>query len=312
MKLNRLIEIIIILLNRRAVTAAELAHRFGVSTRTIYRDVDALSSAGIPVTSAQGAGGGISIMEHYALSRASLTDAEKSNILFALKAMGPTGHPEVGAVLEKLSGLFQTPDCDWIEVDLSPWGADPGGRDRLSDLRDAILSAQAIRIGYVDMQGRLTTREVEPLSIAFKSSAWYLIAFCRLRSAERMFRLSRIRSVERAGRRFDRAEALSRARAARPAADAPPPMVDLALRFTDAALPRLCDEYGPERIRPSGDGDYALAVTLPHNEWLYGYLLSFGDGLTVVSPPSVRRELVARGRAILAKYAAEYDTQLSD
>lgn len=204
MKLNRLVEIITILLNRRTVTAGELAERFAVSTRTIYRDVEALSAAGIPVTCAQGAGGGISIMEHYALSRAALTDAEKSNILFALQAMQPTGHPEVKSVLDKLNALFKTPSCDWIEVDLSPWGSDPGARDRLSDLRDAILGAQAIRIGYVDMEGRLSVREVEPLAIAFKSSAWYLIAYCQLRKAERMFRLSRIRSVERTGRRFDR------------------------------------------------------------------------------------------------------------
>ena len=118
MKLNRLFEITSILLNRRTVTAAELAERFGVSVRTIYRDIDARSASGVPVYTSQGAGGGISLMEEYSLNRAMLSDEERRGILMALQLLRATRCPDLGGVLEKLGGLFRG-GADWISVDFS-------------------------------------------------------------------------------------------------------------------------------------------------------------------------------------------------
>lgn len=120
MKLNRLLEITTILLNKKATTAKELAERFSVSTRTIYRDIDVLSASGVPVYATQGINGGISILEDYTINRTALSNSEKDNILFALQTLQSTKYPEIDAVLEKLGSIFKYTATDWISIDFSP------------------------------------------------------------------------------------------------------------------------------------------------------------------------------------------------
>ena len=124
MQINRLFEIVYILLSKKITTAKELAERFEVSERTIYRDIDTLSSAGIPIYASQGKGGGISLMEHYVLNKSVLSENEQNEILFALQSLTVTQNPETDRVLSKLSSFFHKSNINWIEVDLSPWGSD--------------------------------------------------------------------------------------------------------------------------------------------------------------------------------------------
>ena len=106
MKINRLFEITTILLNKGTVTAKELADRFGVSTRTIFRDIDVLSSAGVPVYMKKGSGGGISILENYVFSRTLISDQESESLLLAVKTLQATQYPEVDMVLGKMGAIF--------------------------------------------------------------------------------------------------------------------------------------------------------------------------------------------------------------
>jgi len=122
MQINRLLEIVTILLNRKTVTAKELANRFGVSTRTIYRDIDALSCAGVPVYTNRGNSGGIALLEDYTLNKALLSKSESEGLLLAIKAMGATSYPEAGAILDKIGSIFKGNKAhDWIEVDFEGW-----------------------------------------------------------------------------------------------------------------------------------------------------------------------------------------------
>jgi len=121
LKINRLLEIVTILLNRETVTAKELADRFGVSSRTIYRDIDALSSAGVPVYTNKGNSGGISLLEDYTLNKAMLSKSESESLLLALKTMGATSYPEADAIIDKLGAIFknnQTTNLPLIELKL--------------------------------------------------------------------------------------------------------------------------------------------------------------------------------------------------
>lgn len=120
MQINRLFEIIYLLLNRKTVTAKELADRFEVSVRTVYRDIDTLSSAGIPVFASRGRGGGISLLDDFVLDRSVLTNQEQEEILFSLQSMNAVH--QVSDIVQKLSSFFQKTDTDWIGVDFSPWG----------------------------------------------------------------------------------------------------------------------------------------------------------------------------------------------
>ncbi len=312
MKLNRLLSITTILLNRRSVTAAALAERFGVSVRTIYRDIDDLSASGVPGVAMPGQGGGIAILEGYALSRAALSPEERDSLLLALKTLQVTRHPQAQAVLEKMGALFQSGGgCDWIAIDFSLWGSDPNASGKFDCLREAILREQVLEIEYLDAQNHPSRRRVEPLRLVFQFRSWYLWAYCALRQDYRSFRISRIRALRSLAEHFDReqrlleAERLRRQELQKQAAaqSAPPPgMAHLRLRFTAAALHRLYDDYDDAQIRETEDGFYELTLDFPEDEWVYGYLLSFGDALEVLSPPHIRDILRQRCENIAAQY----------
>ncbi|MBU3110021.1 helix-turn-helix transcriptional regulator [Clostridium lacusfryxellense] len=122
MQINRLFGIIYILLDRKVVTAKELAKHFEVSSRTIYRDVDTLSSAGIPIYATQGKNGGITLLENFVLNKSVLSENEQNEILVALQSLTATGYPSIDITLSKLSSLFKKGDNNWIEVDFTNWG----------------------------------------------------------------------------------------------------------------------------------------------------------------------------------------------
>lgn len=145
MKISRLVEIITVLLNKKTVTASELAERFGVSVRTIYRDIDVLSSSGVPIYTTQGINDGVSLMEDYTVNKAMLSDNDKNSILFALQLLQSTKYPELDTVLEKLGGLFKSNTPNWISIDFSPWGANPNAYNKFVEIKKAILKCLVIK-----------------------------------------------------------------------------------------------------------------------------------------------------------------------
>jgi len=311
MKLNRLLEITNMLLTRKTVTAAELAERFDVSTRTIYRDIDVLSSSGIPIYATQGAGGGFSILEEYTLHRTALTEDEKKNVLYALQAMQIARYPDSGNALGKLRALFHhEPVADWITVDHSPWGSPPDARHRLTDIKEAILNNQILEIEYLDAGNRRSTRQIKPLQLTLKSTAWYLLAYCNLRAGNRTFRISRIKSVKTTGEYFDRAQALKDVEAYHNKPELPPQVIHLVLRFSERALSRLYDDYDEEWITDNGDGTYTVELYYPEDDWLYGYILSFGPWVKVLAPLHFQEIIYEKCRETVKLYS-EYDIQVS-
>ena len=299
MKINRLLEIVTLLLNRETVTAVELARRFEVSTRTIYRDIEVLSSSGVPVYTNRGNGGGIALLEGYTLNKALLSKSETESLLLAIKTMGATSYPEADAIIEKIGSLFKgDPALDWIEVDFEGWSSKTNEQDRFRKIRDAILSSKVISFDYVNSKGAGSNRLAEPVKLIFNTSTWYLIAYCLKRNAHRMFRLSRIKNVQITDQSFARRQMPEyEERTAHPA-----PLVDLKLRCDEKILSRLYDTFDGECIRANDDGSYRLVATIPENEWVYGYLLSLGSSAEVLEPEHIRTEIKARAKDILEKY----------
>lgn len=299
----RLIEIVTILLNRKSITASELAERFGVSVRTICRDIDVLSLAGIPIYTTQGVNGGISIMEEYSLNRTMLSENDKNSILFALHSLRSTKYPEVDAVLEKLSGIFQSKVSDWIDVDFSPWGSNPNANNKFVDIKNAILKCQIIEIDYINTRNKKTTREIEPLRLSFKHQAWYLWAWCRQREDFRTFRISRIKRVKITNETFDRmCERTSKSAKNQNAEVVRKVPVHCVLQFTEGALYRLYDDYDDTEMHDNGDGTYTIEVNFPEDDWVYGYILSFGPNVKVIELQHIREIIKEKARRIAEFY----------
>ena len=194
MKNSRLFEILYLLVEKRAVTAGELAQRLEGSERTIYRDIEALSAAGIPVFTQQGQGGGIRLMEHFVLDRRLLSKEEQGRILAALASLRETGASQDIRILEKLETFFKAEPLDWVAIDFSDWSGRRG--ELYGQIKEAILGRHVMAFDYYGQHGDMMRREVEPIQLLFKEYTWYVRAYCRIRGAMRLFKVLRMKRVE--------------------------------------------------------------------------------------------------------------------
>lgn len=301
MKFNRLFEITTILLNKGSITAKELADRFGVSTRTIYRDIDTLSVAGVPVYMNKGSGGGISLLDHYAMSRTLISEQESESLLLAVKTLQATQYPDVDIVLEKMGALFKhTVNYDWVEVDFSPWGSMPNEKNKFNDIKRAMLQRNVIQFDYVNADGHKSSRMAEPEKLIFKGNAWYLVAYCRQRMEERTFRISRLKNLEIMSETFAR-KPKSSAASGRDK-EAALPDVQLKLRFQAKVLNRLYDYFDESYIVKKDEEFFIIEISLPEGEWIYSYILSFGSAVEVLKPEHIRNTIAERMRQALKLY----------
>jgi len=299
MKINRLLEIIILLLSKGTVTAGELAARFQVSTRTIYRDIDILSTAGVPVVMARGSGGGISLLEGYALSKVLISDQERDGLLLALQTLRATRYPQSDLILDKLRAIFRKPSHeDWVAVDFSSWSSLPNEKNKFNDIKEAIQQRRVIRFDYVNANGLKSSRLAEPEKLLYKGNAWYLIAYCRKREEHRIFRLTRVKNVTLLEETFpDRPCPVWKETSGES-----PGFVRLKLRFQPGALNRIYDDFADELIRQNEDGTLVVEVDFPEDEWVYGYILSYGNYVEVLEPGHIRRIVAERLRRTLNIY----------
>jgi len=297
-----LLEISIILLNRKSTTAKELAERFNVSTRTIYRDIDVLSSAGVPVYMSKGKGGGIFLLEDYYISGATITGGEVESINVALKTLQATKYPEIDSILDKLGSVFKNGDIHstWIDIDFTPWGSDPNESDKFLNIKNAIISRRVIKFSYMSSYGKSSERELEPLKLWYKGNGWYLWGFCRDKQDFRVFRITRIKGLEITDEAFtpkdiEKAEENRRE-------NQKLPTVTMKLKFSPSALYRVYDDFDSEHIELSGDGSAIVTVDFPFDEWIFGYMLSLGPDMEVLEPASLRKELRKRAEKIIDNY----------
>lgn len=290
MHINRLFEIVYILLDKKTVTAKELAERFEVSTRTIYRDIETLSSTGIPVYMSKGKGGGISLLPDFVLNKAVLTNKEKEDILSSLKALKTINLIETDTALKKLSSLFGEANTDWIEVDFSSWASNAKSETEIfNTIKSAILSKKIISFSYASAKGEQITREVEPLKLCFKAGAWYLHAYCKKRCDYRFFKLRRIKELKLLEANFDHKAPKQVVFSNNTSEEE---YVNLKLKFTPRSAFRVYDEF--DNYRQNEDGSFIVEVTYSKGEWIFGYIQSFGEDCEILEPAEIREDIKTR------------------
>lgn len=297
MQINRLFEIVYILLDKKAVTSKELAERFEVSPRTIYRDIETLSSAGIPVYMNKGKGGGISLLPDFVLNKAVITDEEKEDILSSLKAVNGINLSKTDSALKKLSSLFGESNVDWIEVDFSSWANAQNETETFNTIKSAIFGKKVLSFSYASVKGQRTSREVEPLKLCFKSGAWYLYGYCRWRCDFRFFKLRRIKELCFTGRNFQR--------------KSPKQIffdknmfqeeyVKLKLKLSREVAYRVYDEF--DSYEQQEDGSFIAEINYPKGQWIFYYIASFGSHCEILEPVDVRNDVKAEILNILNNY----------
>lgn len=296
MQINRLFEIVYLLLERKSITAKELAEKFEVSTRTIYRDIEILSSSNIPIYTTQGNGGGICLLDEYVFNKSLLSEEEQNQILFALQGLEKLTNQEEKTILSKMSTLFHKKQNNWIEIDFSDWGT-KGETDRTFNLiREAILNKTVCQFTYYNSYGQKNKRKVDPLQIYFKDKAWYLKAYCQEKQDYRLFKIARIRDLQLTSDHFERELPLIESKKLEVKT------ITLTLTISKEMAYRVFDEFKPEDITKQKNGDFLITVTYPETDWIYGYLLSFGEYLKVQAPTKVQAIIQEKLKKSLALY----------
>ena len=300
MQINRLFEIVYILLDKQIVTAKELARHFEVSSRTIYRDVDTLSSAGIPIYATQGKNGGITLLDNFVLNKSVLSEDEQNEILIALQSLTATGYPIIDITLSKLSSFFKKENNNWIEVDFSNWGSNEHVKEKFEILKNAIINNKIITFEYYNSKGEKTNRRIEPTKLIFKAKSWYLKGFCLTKNEDRTFKITRMFDVKLTEELYTKKhldEDLIE-----PENNGVNNLINLKLRFSSSVAYRIYDEFDKEAIIKNKDGSFNVDTSLPKGVWIYDYIFSFGTTIEVLEPIKVREVIKSKLEDILNKY----------
>lgn len=296
MQESRLFQIVYYLLDKGQATAPELAARFEVSVRTIYRDIDSLSGAGIPIYAEAGRNGGIRLMSDFVLDHAVLSEEEKQEILAALQSINITKNIGESKTLRKLSAIFQFRSENWLEVDFSRWGNHGFDKEKFELLKTAVIRRRHVRICYAGSDGTVSERTVQPYRLVYKSKAWYLKAFCTEKQEMRTFKLNRILELALLEETFVR-----RSFPAEPD-DSEEDYPLITLCFPKDMAYRVYDEFDRTQIQRQENGDLIASARMPEGAWLISFLLSFGTQVEIISPAYLRDEIARQAKKIVEKY----------
>lgn len=301
MQESRLFKIMYYLLEKGQATATELAEKFEVSVRTIYRDIDALSGAGIPIYAETGRGGGIHLMEHFTLDKAVLSGEEKQEILTALQSLNATQRIQSNDTVRKLSALFRLDSEDWLEVDFSRWGEKAQDHEKFELLKSSILHCRNVKIRYAGVSASVSERTVSPLKLMYKAKAWYLKAFCTEKQDFRTFKLNRILELEVLEEGFSKQEFAAVDIVSSKSYAPEPPCGRITLRFPKEMAYRVYDEFDATQVKQQENGDLIASACMPEDEWLISFLLSFGALVEVIEPVYLKGVLAEQARLIYEK-----------
>lgn len=308
MKVDRLVSIIMILLDKKRIGAQALADMFEVSPRTIYRDVDAINMAGIPVRSTSGVGGGFEIMPEYKVDKKVFSADDLSALLMGLSSLsGMVRGDELVHALAKVRSFIPADRAKDIElkanqinIDLSLWMGNGNIQSNLEIIKAAMQESRLLTFEYIAHHGNKTVRTAEPYQLVLKSSHWYLQGYCHKREAYRLFRLSRMSNLQM------QEETFTPRKYQKPQLDFDNILTNMQtkikIRIHKSVMDRVLDFCAYEDFLPDGDAHYIVSFPFIENEYHYGILFSFGDKCECLEPPHVRAEMKRRIQEIAMIY----------
>lgn len=293
------------------VQAKELAEKFEVSIRTIYRDIDAINAAGIPVVTYQGTNGGIGIMEGYRLDRNMLTNDELATIVTALQSIySSIGKEEHHILMEKINSVVSPADAGEFQhktnrvlVDYSPWDGMERLQPKLKLLEAAIDCCMLATFTYSNAKGIISERKVEPHILILKGRQWYLKAYCTEKQDFRLFKLKRMKELD-----LDRESSFLRREL--PTQESSEykrrlntsKVPEIVLRFRNESRHLAEEWFGVEELTAMSDGSWQVKKAYPEDEWLYSFILSMGHHVEVLEPLHLREVIANRAEQIVKLY----------
>jgi predicted DNA-binding transcriptional regulator YafY len=308
MRIDRMLAITVILLNRDRISARELADRFEVSVRTIYRDVDAIGLAGIPITSYAGKQGGFKIIDSFKLDSQLLTMKDMLAILSALKGINATlENEELNSAIDKISCLIPDDKTNLLEdhlqhisIDILPWGTQKKQQKFLKQIHNSVSENSIIEFRYENSKGEIKERKIEPMTLIFKGYAWYLFGFCLYRNDYRLFRLSRMKDVNILNEKFDRKAKTHKEYFKE--SDKSEKLTKIILKCSNKIKQKTIEYFGEDNVEIQENGELIVNFSAPEDEWIYSIILSFGEYSEVLEPERVRDIIKEKAKKIVSLY----------
>lgn len=308
MKIDRLISIIMVLLEREKISASRLAEMFEVTTRTIYRDIETINQAGIPIVTYPGVNGGIGILERYKIDKSFFNRDDISTLLMALGTVSSTlSNKKVAGTLAKVKNLIPEQQFNEIEIkssqiaiDLTPWAGNRNLQENLVKVKRALEERRLLSFDYLDRHGMRSRRVIEPYQLVLKEGSWYLQSYCTIKDDFRVFKLFRMNGLEVMEESFKLRPFTPKAMDGRDWIEKR--LIKIKLLIDSSLLERVIERKGEGDIEPYGDGRYLVELPFEESEFGYNYLLSFGSKCECLEPESVRNELARRIEQMLAIY----------
>ncbi|TDL48564.1 YafY family transcriptional regulator [Paenibacillus dendritiformis] len=289
MRVERLLSMLLIIAQRGKVTGQELAEHFEVSLRTIYRDIDKLGEAGVPIAALGGPGGGYYLMENYQVSNLFLNEGEAATFLAVANNLNMLfgKNPHFNDMVLKFEHERRRPSADTWSINLSHFSMEDELRSSLQLMNEALEQSRLLVFDYMNRRMDVEERAVEPVQIAFSGGHWHLNGYCRIRNGYRRFKLVRIRQLRLGGhyeKRPESAEAVQR-------------LLDegyyhssikVTLQFSARIGGQLAEHFPKESITRTEEGHFIATDYFPYEEGLFKFIIGFGKDCTVVDPPQVR------------------------
>lgn len=306
MRLKRLLSIVFLLLNREKIKAKELSEKFNVSLRTIYRDIQVINSAGIPIISTNGFNGGISILPDFRIDRQVLSLKEMQAIISALQGVNDSlKNRDLDLIIEKISDMLpgkpkeKSATESEVVIDLIPWGMAERSHSNIRKINLAMENKNIIRFLYSKIDGPSEERYVEPMTIIFKGYTWYLFGYCKLRKDYRVFRISRIKNLQVSDLCF-----IKRRKSYKDYINwnEQTKEIKLMLKFSGQVRTAVEDYFTEKEIEYDEQGDLIVRTQMPESGWLYGFILSYGSFVEVLEPKEYRQILHGEASKIKRLY----------
>lgn len=311
-KIERLIGIIFLLINREKMTAKELAEHFSVSVKTIYRDIETLSLANIPITSFAGINGGYGILKDYIVDKNTFSYKE---IVSALSVLGSISSffndPGISVAAEKITALIDKDKKDEIKkladqlvFDLSAWGDSEPIKRKINTIREAIQNRNLLAFNYTNRSGESLHRVIEPINLLFKERAWYMKGYCRVREDIRTFKLTRISNLHSLEEKYVPDESKYDMEKLHKNIIKDPEFIEVTMKISPEIRAALEDQIDAEKVYEE-NGELFAKIYYPDDEYLYNLILGFGNKVGVIEPSYVRDRILERARKIIEMYDEE-------
>jgi len=308
MKIDRLVSIIMLLLEKKRMSAHELAKSFEVSERTIYRDIESINLAGIPVCAVPGVGGGIEILSSYKVDKKVFSSDDLSALLMGLSSIsGMIKSDELAAAMAKIKSFIPKEKADEIElkasqiiIDMKPWYGNENIRPYLEILKTSLQKNKLVSFSYFDGSSNKTERTVEPYRLVLKGINWYFYGFCLVRKDWRIFKLSRMTELKITEEDFSPREYKA------PVLDFenvnPETITDIKLRIHKSNIDRILDYCSQDQIIPDGDEHFIVSYPFVESDYSYDMLLSMGENCECLEPAFVREKIKMKIKKLAALY----------